>query len=45
MDKLQALLEYATRRREDVLSNGTLHDIIYWNGYIDAINRCMEAIE
>lgn len=38
-DKLKALLEYAVNRRDDVISNGTVHDIVYWNGYIDALNR------
>ena len=30
-------IEYAEGKRDDVLSNGTVNDIVYWNGYIDAL--------
>ena len=30
-------IEYAERRRDDSISNGTLNDVVYWNGYLDGL--------
>ena len=30
-------IEYAEGKRNDVVSNGTINDIVYWNGYLDAL--------
>lgn len=30
-------IAYAEGKRDDVISNGTLNDIVYWNGYIDGL--------
>lgn len=35
---IEERLKYAVERRDDSISNGTIHDVVYWNGYIDAIN-------
>ena len=36
------LLEYAVKRRDAELIDGELNNVIYWNGYIDALKRVME---
>ena len=36
---LKERITYATKRRDDALSNGTINDIVYWNGYLDALNN------
>ena len=43
MQDLSKLLEYAVEQRDKALSNNTLYTVTYWNGYIDAINKIMEA--
>lgn len=43
MQNLSKLLEYAIEQREKALSDNTLYTVTYWNGYIDAISRLMEA--
>lgn len=30
-------IEHAERMRDEVLSNGTLRDLTYWNGYLNAL--------
>ena len=45
MNKLTELLEYAKNRRDDELVNGTLNNVIYWNGYIDAITRIAKEVQ
>lgn len=30
-------IEYAEARRNDAVSNGTVNDIVYWNGYLDGL--------
>lgn len=30
-------IEYAENMRDDALSNGTLRDLTYWNGYLNAL--------
>lgn len=45
MQSLSELLEYAIKRRDAELIDGKLTNIIYWNGYIDAINTIKRAIE
>lgn len=30
-------IEYAESRRDDALINGTINDVVYWNGYIDGL--------
>ena len=38
------LLEYAVKRRDAELIDGELNNVVYWNGYIDALKRVMEVI-
>lgn len=38
------LLEYAIKRRDAELIDGELNNVVYWNGYIDALRRVMEVI-
>ena len=39
MEKMNALIEYATRRRDEAIAqNEGSETIQYWNGYIDALN-------
>lgn len=30
-------IKYAESRRNEALSDGTINDVIYWNGYIDGL--------
>jgi hypothetical protein len=30
-------IEYAEAKRNDAVSNGTINDIVYWNGYLDGL--------
>ena len=30
-------IKYAESRRDEALSDGTINDVIYWNGYIDGL--------
>jgi hypothetical protein len=30
-------IERAEARRDEALSDGTINDVIYWNGYIDGL--------
>lgn len=30
-------IKYAEGRRDEALGNGTINDIVYWNGYIDGL--------
>ena len=30
-------IKYAEGRRDEALGNGTLTDVVYWNGYIDGL--------
>lgn len=30
-------IKYAEARRDDAISNGTMNDIVYWNGYVDGL--------
>jgi hypothetical protein len=30
-------IQYAEGRRDEALSDGTLNDVVYWNGYIDGL--------
>ena len=34
---IEERLKYAESKRDEAISNGTLNDIVYWNGYIDGI--------
>lgn len=38
---IEERIEYAERRRDESLANGTLNDVIYWNGYIDGLKAVM----
>lgn len=44
-DKLVNLLKYALDRRDDVISNGTVNDVIYWNGYVDGLKRALKELK
>lgn len=30
-------IEYAEAKRNDAVSNGTINDVVYWNGYLDGL--------
>ena len=30
-------IEYAEAKRNDAVINGTINDIVYWNGYLDGL--------
>jgi hypothetical protein len=34
---IEERIKYAEDKRDDAISNGTLNDIVYWNGYLDAL--------
>lgn len=34
---IEERIKYAERRRDDSIVNGTTHDAVYWNGYIDGL--------
>lgn len=38
-------IKEAEEKRDDALANGTLYDVTYWNGYIDALKSCIFKIE
>lgn len=42
---IEERIEYAERRRDESLENGTLNDVIYWNGYIDALKAVKRGAE
>lgn len=39
------LLKYAQNRRDEAISNGTINDVIYWNGYLDGLKRALKETE
>lgn len=45
MQDLSKLLEYAVEQRDKAVSNNTLYTVTYWNGYIDAISKLMDAAD
>ena len=42
---LEERIAYAEKRRDDVLSNGTTEDLIYWNGYINGLRSILIHIK
>lgn len=34
---IEERIEYAENKRNEAVSNGTIQDIVYWNGYLDAL--------
>lgn len=30
-------IKYAEGKRDEAVTNGTLNDVVYWNGYVDGI--------
>lgn len=34
---IEERIKYAEDKRDDAISNGTMNDLIYWNGYLDAL--------
>lgn len=34
---IDEILEYAQKRLDEAISNGTLNDCVYWNGYVAGI--------
>lgn len=35
-------IKFAEEQREYAFSNGSLHKLVYWNGYVDALNAVTE---
>lgn len=38
-------IAYAQEKREEAVSNGTLNDIVYWNGYINGIEAVKRDLQ
>lgn len=38
-------IKFAEKQRDEAFSNGSLHDLVYWNGYIDALHEVSEMTE
>lgn len=34
---IEERIKYAEARRDEAISNGTINDVVYWNGYIDGL--------
>lgn len=34
---VEELIKHAEAKREEAFSNGTVNDLAYWSGYIDAL--------
>lgn len=34
---IEERIEYAEAKRDEAISSGTLHDIVFWNGYLDGL--------
>lgn len=34
---IEERIKYAEAKRDEAVSNGTLNDIVYWNGYLDGL--------
>jgi len=34
---IEERIKYAEARRDEAISNGTVNDIVYWNGYVDGL--------
>ena len=42
---IEERIEYAERRRDDSISNGTVYDVVYWNGYLDGLKAVLRGQE
>ena len=42
---IEERLKYAEAKRDEVFSNGTLNDIVYWNGYLDGIKAIQRDLQ
>lgn len=34
---LDERIKYAEARRDESISDGTINDVVYWNGYLDGL--------
>lgn len=41
---IEERIEYAERRRDESLENGTVFDVVYWNGYIDGLKAAQRDL-
>ena len=41
---IEERIKYAEARRDDELINGTLNDVVYWNGYIDGLKAVQKSL-
>lgn len=39
---LEERIKYAEQKRDEAFSNGTMQDLVYWNGYIAALKDVRE---
>ncbi len=42
---IEERLKYAEAKLEEVISNGTIAEVTYWNGYIDGIRAVKRDME
>ena len=40
---IEELIKHAEDKRDEAFSNGSLHDIVYWNGYIDGLKAVQRS--
>ncbi len=39
---IEERIKYAEDKRNDAVINGTLNDIVYWNGYLDGLKAVLK---
>lgn len=42
---IEERIEYAEKRRDDELVNGTINNVVYWNGYIDGLKAVQRDLK
>ena len=39
---IQERIKYAEEKRDEAFSDGSIHNLTYWNGYIDALKKVLD---
>lgn len=42
---IEERIKYAEERRDDALSNGTINNVVYWNGYLDGLKEVQKGAD
>jgi len=42
---IEERIKYAESRRDDSIINGTINDVVYWNGYIDGLKAVQRGVK